>query len=333
MDTPTEHKIFASFHGNDHTVTLPDLCRDFLEAQKTSWDMLAKGYATLERVCVRELRCDGFSVRLHHNPARIKSTTALIDQISITARPCFLCLDNLPENQQGILYQQDFMVLCNPFPITSHHFTIPHITHVPQSFNNAVETFLKMAQDFHPGFNVFYNGPESGASAPDHLHFQATPAGILPVEKDINDRAKRLFITRINGVSLFNIQAVGRGIILIEGVHSDSVAYTLMNIISAMKDILSTPGEPKMNLVCSHNGTAWQVAVFPRQKHRPGVFYLPGDERVLISPGLVEMGGIVVTPVEKDFHRVDHDLVQEIYKEVSVDAEIIQKILDMATSF
>jgi hypothetical protein len=128
------------------------------------------------------------------------------------------------------------------------------------------------------------------------------------------------------------VQAVGRGIILIEGAQRDSVAYTLMNIISSMKEILSTPGEPKMNLVCSYNGTAWQVAVFPRQKHRPGVFFLPGDERILISPGLVEMGGIVVTPREKDFHIVDHDLIQEIYKEVSVDAEIIEKIL-AAVSF
>jgi hypothetical protein len=331
MDTAAECKIFASFHGNDHAVTLPDLCHNLLMTQKTSWDMLAKGYAALENIRVRELRCDGFSVRLHHNPARIKSTTAPIDQKSITARPCFLCLDNLPEHQQGILYRQNFMVLCNPFPITSHHFTIPHVTHAPQSFDRAVEAFLKMAQDFHPGFNVFYNGPESGASAPDHLHFQATPAGILPVEKDINDRAKRLFVTRIHGVSLFNVHASGRGIILIEGAHGDTVAHTLVNIISAMKNILSTPGEPKMNLLGSHDGTAWRVAVFPRQKHRPGVFYLPGDERILISPGLVEMGGIVVTPLEKDFHIVNHDLVQEIYKEVSVDAATIDKILAAAS--
>jgi len=332
MNTPAERKIFASFYGNDHTETLPDLCRKLLDEQKASWDMLAKGYEALERAHVRELRCDGFSVRIHHNPARMKSATALIDKKSITARPCFLCLDNLPENQQGILYRQNFLILCNPFPITSHHFTIPHITHIPQTFDHAVETFLMMAEDFHPGFNIFYNGPESGASAPDHLHFQTTPAGILPVEKDINDRTKRSFITRRDGVSLFNVQAAGRGIIFIEGIHSDSVAHALRNIISAMKDVLSTPGEPKMNLLGSYNRTTWQVAIFPRQKHRPGVFFLPGNERILISPGLVEMGGIMVTPAEKDFHIVDHALVQEIYKEVSVDADIIEKIL-AAVSF
>lgn len=327
MDTLLRRRIFASFNGNDGITNLPGLCRNLLDAQKVSWDMLAHGYEALERVRVREVLCDGFSVRLHHNPARIKSTTAPIDLKSINARPCFLCLENLPENQQGILYRQNFMVLCNPFPITTHHYTIPHIKHMPQSCNEIVATFLNMAKDFHPGFNVFYNGPESGASAPDHLHFQATPAGILPVEKDINDSAKRLFITRINGVSLFNLQTVGRGIILIEGAYSEAVARMLTNIISAMKSILSTPGEPKMNLLGSYHGTTWQIAIFPRQKHRPGIFFLPVNERILISPGLVEMGGIVVTPVEKDFHIVDHDLIQEIYKEVSVDAEIIQKIL------
>jgi len=331
MNIPDKRKFFALFNGNSDQATLPDLCRNLLEAQKASWEMLAKGYEALDRVQVKEIRCDGFSVRLHHNAARMKSTIAPIDQKSITTRPCFLCLDNLPENQQGILYRQNFMVLCNPFPITSHHFTIPHINHIPQSFDHAVDTFLKMAKDFHPGFYVFYNGPESGASAPDHLHFQATPRGILPVEKDINDGAKRLLITRKDGVSLFNIQAAGRGIILIEGANSDSAAHMLMNIISKMKDILSTPGEPKMNLLGSYDRTMWQVAIFPRQKHRPGVFFLPENERILISPGLVEMGGIVVTPAEKDFHIVDHDLIQEIYSEVSVDSEIIEKILSTGT--
>lgn len=328
MDTVAQSKIFASFNGNEETTTLPDLCRNLLEKQKASWDMLANGYAALEFLRVKELRCNGFSVRLHHNPLRIKSTTALIDQQSINKRPCFLCLCNLPEKQQGIVYRQDFIVLCNPFPIAPYHYTIPTIKHIPQSFSGTVATFLTMAKDFYPGFNIFYNGPESGASAPDHLHFQAAPAGILPVEKDIHDSAKRIFIKRSDGVSIFRIQDVGRGIIIIEGDDCSAVSATLMNILSATKIILPASHEPKMNLLGSYNGHIWQIAIFPRQKHRPAVFFLPGDDRILISPGLVEMGGIVVTPMEKDFNVVDHDMIQEIYREVSVDAETIQKILE-----
>lgn len=328
MDRAAGHKFFASFHGNDCTVTLPDLCRNLFEQQKASWDMLASGHAALGSVRVKELRCNGYSVRLHHNPVRIKSTVAPVDKTSINERPCFLCLENLPDKQRGILYRQDFIVLCNPFPITQYHYTIPHIKHILQSFQGHAATFLTMAKDFHPGFNVFYNGPESGASAPDHLHFQAAPAGILPVEKDILDSAKRIFIKCIHDVSIFKVKDVGRGIIIIEGADCEAVHTILTNIISAMQGILQAPDEPKMNLLASYSGMIWRIVIFPRQKHRPDVFYLPGDDRILISPGLVEMGGTVITPKEKDFNIVDHDLIQEIYKEVSVDADIIQKILN-----
>jgi hypothetical protein len=332
MDVSAERKIFASFTGNTGTAPLSALCRDLFEQQKASWDMLASGHAALGSVRVKELLCNGYSVRLHHNPVRIKSTVAPVDRTSINNRPCFLCLENLPDKQRGILYRQDFIVLCNPFPITQYHYTIPHSKHILQSFHGHAAAFLTMAKDFHPGFNVFYNGPESGASAPDHLHFQAAPSGILPVEQDMQDAAKRVFIKCIHDVSIFKVKNVGRGVIIIEGSDGEAVRAVLTSIISAMKGILRAPDEPKMNLLASYSGTIWRIVIFPRQKHRPDVFYLPGDDRILISPGLVEMGGIVITPKDKDFNIVDHDLIQAIYKEVSIDAEIIQKILDAVSS-
>ena len=328
METLVKQKVIASFDGNVLEKGLPALCLELLEKQKYSWPDLSHGYAALEHVGVRELHFNGFSVRLHHNPARIKSAIAPVDTASVNKRPCFLCIKNLPEEQCGVLYRQDFIVLCNPFPITSQHYTIPHINHVSQSIEGAAVIFLKLAKDFHPNFNVFYNGPQSGASAPDHLHFQAAPVGVLPVEKDIQDHAKRIFMKRKGSVSIYKVKDVGRGIIIIEGEHCDAVSATLMDFIYAMKSILQTPDEPKMNLLGSYNASKWQVAIFPRRKHRPGVYFLPGSEQILISPGLVEMGGIVVTPVKKDFDTVDRNLVQDIYKEVSVDAETIQKIIE-----
>ena len=328
MDALMERKTFVSFDGNHHEPALPALCRNLLEKQKSSWPDLSLGYAALAQVSVKELQCNGFSVRLHHNPIRMKSTIAPVDKEYINKRPCFLCLENLPEEQRGILYRQDFIVLCNPFPITPQHFTISHIKHVPQSFDGNIPAFLMFAKDFHGDFNVFYNGPESGASAPDHLHFQAAPAGVLPVEKDIQDNAKRIFVKRADGISLLKVKDVGREIIIIEGKNCDAISSTLSNVISAIKGVLSSPDEPRMNLLCSYNENTWQVAIFPRRKHRPSVYFLPGNEQILISPGLVEMGGVVVTPMEKDFNIVDHELVQDIYKEVSVDAEIIEKVLE-----
>ena len=83
-----------------------------------------------------------------------------------------------------------------------------------------------------------------------------------------------------------------------------------------------------MNLLGSYERNAWRIIIFPRQRHRPSVYFLPGNERILISPGLVEMGGIIVTPVSKDFDIVNEELIGEIYSEVSVDEETIQKILE-----
>jgi hypothetical protein len=327
MDALVQERISASFDGNTPGPSLSALCRNLLEEQKASWPDLSLAYEALGSVRVKELRCNGFSVRLHHNPGRIKSTTAPVDQKSIDKRPCFLCLENLPEPQRGILYREDFIVLCNPFPICPEHYTIAHIIHGPQSFEGMVSTFLKMAKDFSPDFNVLYNGPESGASAPDHLHFQAAARGILPIEKEIGDRARLVFVKCIHATPLFRAKNVGREAIIMEGEDCTAIGDALTSIVSAMKSVLSSPAEPQMNLLGSYERNIWRIVIFPRQKHRPSVYFLPGNERILISPGLVEMGGIIVTPIGKDFDIVNEELIRKIYTEVSVDEETIQIIL------
>ena len=328
MDASLQKIISASFDGKTSGHSLPALCRTLLDEQKASWPDLSLGYKALESVRVKELRCNDFSVRIHHNPGRIKSTTAPADQKSIKQRPCFLCPENLPEPQRGVLYGEDFIVLCNPFPICPEHYTIAHILHGPQAFDGMVSTFLKMTRDFSPDFNVFYNGPESGASAPDHLHFQATTRGILPIEKEIGEMARLVFVKCIHSTSLSMAKNLGREVIILEGEDRTAVGNTLNSIVSAMKIVLSSPTEPRMNLLGSYEQNKWRVVIFPRGRHRPSVYFLPGNERILISPGLVEMGGIIVTPIGKDFDIVNEELIREIYKEVSVDEETIQKILD-----
>jgi len=328
MDALLQKRMSTSFDGKTPGPSLSALCRTLLEEQKASWPDLSLGYEALRSVRVKELRCNGFSVRLHHNPRRIKSTTAPADQKSIEERPCFLCAENLPGPQRGVLYRDDLIVLCNPFPICPEHYTIAHIKHEPQSFEGMVSTFLKMAKDFSPDFNVFYNGPESGASAPDHLHFQATARGILPIEKEVKDRARLVFVKCIEAIPLFRAKNLGREVIIMEGEDCAAIGDALTSIVSAMKIVLSSPAEPRMNLLGSYCGNIWRIVIFPRQKHRPSVYFLPGNERILISPGLVEMGGIIVTPIGKDFDVVNEELIRKIYNEVSVNEETMQKILD-----
>lgn len=329
MEAHLQKRISASFDGKAPGPSLQALCRNLLARQKESWPDLSLGYEALRSIRVRELRCNGFSVRLHHNPGRIKSTAAPVDQKSVENRPCFLCPENLPEPQRGVLYRDNLLVLCNPYPICPEHYTIAHIMHVPQSFGGMVSTFLKMAKDFGPDFNVFYNGPESGASAPDHLHFQATARGILPIEREITDRARLAFFNCNNDTPLFRAKNLGREVVIMEGEDCSAIGDSLTRIVSAMKTALSSAGEPRMNLLGSYEENVWRVAIFPRRRHRPSIYFLPGDERILISPGMVEMGGIIVTPIGKDFDKVDEEMIRKIYAEVSVDEETMQRMLEV----
>jgi hypothetical protein len=174
---------------------------------------------------------------------------------------------------------------------------------------------------------VFYNGPRSGASAPDHLHFQAAPAGLLPVEKEILLPGNRTKAGERGGAVLWRSVGLGRGIIVIEGEDAGGVAAALGEVVAALG--LSAPcgEEPLMNLFCTHTGDGWRVMIFPRRKHRPDAYFREGEERLLVSPGAVDMGGLLVTPREEDFRAVDAALVREIFREVAYDDAAVESLL------
>ena len=317
-------KIFASFNGGKSEPALSGLCLNLLTQQKSLWPELSKGIAALDHVSVRDLQCNGFSVKLQFNPARIISSAAPVDPQSIKQRPCFLCTENLPEAQKGILYRQNFLILCNPFPIVKRHYTVSHINHIPQSLSGAIPFLLDLAKDLSPDFDVFYNGPRAGASAPDHLHFQAAPAGVLPVEKELRENHNRRPVKLIDGISLFRAGNLGREVLVIEGKTIDSIETALLTIIDRLKTAIPTSDEPMMNLFCSCRGNTWRLVIFPRRKHRPDAFFREGDARVVVSPGVIDMGGLLITPIEKDFDRLDAAAVEGIYGEVSLDGETVE---------
>ena len=321
-------KVFSRFNTADNIGTLPKMCIELFTQQRSVWSQMNKGYADLEFVKTREIICNGFTVKVQFNPKRIISTGANTDPQAIKERECFLCLEHLPEQQKGILYRNEYLVLCNPVPIFQKHFTISNTRHTPQNFESSIDVMLDLARDLSPDFTVFYNGPRCGASAPDHLHFQASPRRAIPVESDAVDvkRRKRLYYRdHVAGFTLLNYD---RPVILIESTDRQRLLEFIHKMIIKWKGILHLSEEPMMNVLCSYQEELWRLIVFLRCKHRPDLYFKSGDERLLISPAAVDIGGLIVTPLEKDFLRIDAKLIEDVFSEVSEKQEIVTKILE-----
>ena len=289
---------------------------------------MAEGYASLKFVRDREIVCSGFNVNVQFNPKRIVSTGADVDASVISKRTCFLCLGNLPEAQQGILYHDQYLILCNPIPIFPKHFTISSLHHIPQDFKSSVDAMLDIAMDFNPEYSVFYNGPQCGASAPDHLHFQATPRRAIPVERDAVDSRRRKRFYYKNHLAGFTLMKYGRSVMIIESTDKTQLLAFIQTLFFEWKKLLGITEEPMMNVLCSYQENIWRLIIFPRRKHRPDIFFKIGEDRVLVSPATVDMGGLIVTPLEKDFLSIDAKLIEDIYLEVSEKQEIVDNILE-----
>lgn len=323
----TQSRTFAVFDPKSPTSSLSGLSLQLLQEQKQSWPQLAQGYASLSTVRLRELQCDGYRVFLQFNPGRIVSTGAKVDEMSIRERPCFLCVENLPRPQKGILYAEEFLVLCNPAPIFREHLTISNVNHLPQAIGPFVETFLDLARDMSPGFTVFYNGPRCGASAPDHMHFQANPSGTIPVEKDSTDNTWRKLEKRIGDVSLFSLERYGRQVLVLESAGKEALQSMVLAVIASIQQFTGTSEEPLLNILASYDSRMWRVILFPRNKHRPDAYFKEGKERILISPAAVDIGGLVITPLEKDFESVDAGIIERIFAEVSIEQQRFEAII------
>jgi hypothetical protein len=320
-------KTYAVFDGSQNTENLSALCLELLTEQIKTWPDLRQGYESLKTIRVREVPCKGFSVRIQHNPGRIRSTAADVGDSHINSRPCFLCLNNLPEAQKGILYRNAYMILCNPAPVFSSHLTISHLDHRPQSIKENIETLLRLACDFGEHWALLYNGPRCGASAPDHLHFQAVPSGLTPIEKEITEERNLSFVTKVDSVRISFADGLGREVMILEGDDPPAIANVFSWILAVLKKALHTNEEPMMNIAGLYDNGIWRLIVFPREKHRPEAFFREGNDRILVSPAVVEMCGVIVTPSEKDFERLDASIAEGIYREVSLKAGIVERIL------
>ncbi|MGA7161859.1 MAG: DUF4922 domain-containing protein [Bacteroidota bacterium] len=320
-------KIFASFNPPSLGGSLPDLSISLLEQQKKEWPQLADAYALFKSVKVRAVDCKDFLVQLQWNPKRIVSASAKVDETSVRERKCFLCFENLPREQKGVLYRHDFVILCNPAPIFLRHYTIAHLQHIPQKIKEFIGTLFTLAKDLSPQLTVFYNGPQCGASVPDHMHFQASPSGSIPVERDAEDAQRRLLKKKVGSVSFLTLRAYGRRVLLLESEDENELESCIVTLLVAMKNVASATEEPMVNILCSFQNKSWRVIIYPRRKHRPAEYFQKGESRVMISPAAVDLGGLIITPIEKDFHSVDAKLIEKIFEEVCVNEDTLERII------
>ncbi len=320
-------RIYAVYDRTAESQGLPDLMQTLVNQQRRTWPLLGSGYEALGGIKLRELRSPGYSVLLQFNPGRIVSSDAKVDDASIRARRCFLCVDNLPEEQRGILYRDDFLILCNPAPIFYGHFTISHVEHVPQQIRPSLGVFLELAKEMEGRYTVFYNGPKCGASAPDHMHFQASPSGSIPVEREALRSERRQVIARIGGTTVVLLEDLGREIVILEGGDASMVIELVHRILESLESRAGHAEEPMVNILVSYSEGQWRMTIFPRRKHRPDVYFREGPEKILVSPAAVDMGGLVITPVEKDFTRLTAETVDGIFHEVSLGREAVVETL------
>lgn len=270
------------------TLTVTDMKRDsidrLVEDQLRDWEEVRLRTMSLRDVKVKDVTVDGIPWRVQFNPARVVSTGAKVDKASIAARPCFLCRDNRPQCQH-VHQWGDYEILVNPFPIFPGHLTIASCHHEPQSVNGHVGDMLRLACDLE-GYTVFYNGPQCGASAPDHLHFQAVPSEYMPLDRRYPFK-RHYFID--------SQERVGEA-------------------LSELLDSLSAYGdEPMVNIALrAVDSSTIEAVVVPRRAHRPLCY-----DTVKVSPGAVDVFGTLITVSEADFDAVDSSLAAAIFNDVA----------------
>ena len=291
-----------------------------IDRQLASWPEAARRYRDLREVQTKEITIGGMPVRVQYNPARAVSTLARTDAASIAARPCFLCRENRPQQQESMPFEgcdgRRYEILVNPFPIFPEHFTVPAVDHVPQRIAGRFPDMLRLADTF-PDMTVFYNGPESGASAPDHFHFQMGCKGFLPVERHFGLLGPKT-VMRPGAAVIALTSAYIPGLPVITAPDAKSAEAAFLRVLRSLP-VSPRTGEPQLNILCwkerTDSDTVFRILVIPRKAHRPSCYYAPEGEAVRISPASVDLGGVFIVPVEEDFRRTDAEVLQSIIRE------------------
>lgn len=309
-----------------HTLEIEHI-NDLIESQLLSWPEAKLNFDRLLEVRRKPLMLGDFPCAAQLNPARIKSTGAAVDKESVAKRACFLCSANRPDSQLSMSWpDQNWELLINPYPILPVHFTIVARKHVPQE---GIPLEMAAMAEHAPRLAFFFNGAKAGASAPDHLHCQAMLKSELPIVSLVEKLHTPLHMgwmaSMEYGLDLpFNFMSaiIGTGI---QGMRD-------LSRVQAAFGIDSVTGKKDNGLL---NAFFWisddgflRIVIVPRRAHRPSLYFRPEGERLVISPGAVDMAGLLIVPREDDFLRLNEETAAQIYRETAFAEPLPMEITD-----
>ena len=274
-------------------------------------------YGALKEVEVKDMTIDGFPAKLFFNPARVRSVMADVSPEALKKRACFLCPDGLEPLQLTTVWDsptgQTYFIRVNPFPIFNHHFTISSAIHERQTFAPHMESMLHLAQAM-PEMSIFYNGPMCGASAPDHMHFQAVPRHSMPIEDHFDTNYANAVLVQESDLQS-HLAALEKVLSMASIPENASQTGSLTAGASHTEE-----WEPRWNIISWYEPASspkFNTIIFFRRESRPQIFFAPENERILFSPGTVEMGGIGIVANRESFDRITPEVLRSMIQEVA----------------
>lgn len=298
---------------------------DFIASQIAEWPKAAGNFEALKTVKVKEIDLPGWTVKVQFNPARIVSSAAKVDAKSLKERKCFLCGENRPAVQRGIEWGGRYTILINPFPIFPRHLTIPDNSHTDQLISGRIADMMRLAAELED-YTVFYNGPRCGASAPDHMHFQAGNSDFLTLAPALEDAEHKVIATD-GDATLALVDSLPLKVFVIDA-DDPEAGQRLFDRLYAAIPVPEGEKEPMMNILCYPTPAGVRLVVIPRKRHRPSFYGTEGEGTMLLSPASVDMGGVFITPLEKDFKALDAETIVRILDELCLDTDEINRIAE-----
>ena len=307
----------------------------FVKDQLSVWPLAAENYRSLKKAGSKVLSIGGLPVTVQLNPCRRISSEASLDKESINRRPCFLCPENRPAEQTNMEFEgrkgRRYRVTLNPYPIFPSHLVLSSFEHTPQSIWHRYQDLLDFVRENNE-YLGFYNGPESGASAPDHMHFQACPQGLTPLQNRVDELLaagddKTLdYLTNVKEARLFHLNEYARGVFVLCGATAKSTAKLFYRLLDCAP-VPDGSSEPKMNIIAWCHEGEYRTAVIFRERHRPHNYSSSGADHLAMSPGCADLAGVYVTTREEDFDKLDAGLLSQVVREVAASEETEKEII------